>query len=312
MNKSHYTITVLIPTFKRPDKLQTCLDCISKQTRIAEEVIVVVRAEDQASIDVIDSFKNKMPFLKMVYSYDVGVVAAENAGLKVISNDIVAFIDDDGYAPADWLLTIESFFVRYPTASAVGGSDIIVSQPWTYHDFPVEKVGLVSWYGKIYGNHHRKAKGEIRQVQVLKGVNMALKRNTFSFLDEKLIGKDGNLGNGSHWELDLCLSILNKNGSIYFVPNLIVNHDSNHSNHNFVASAKSNTHNLCYVMLKNLSFSRKVVFLIYATLVGNSQLPGLLKMIFEIVEKPEAQTLKICSARLVGFYLGIQTYMRSL
>ncbi|MFA6236641.1 MAG: glycosyltransferase family A protein [Bacteriovorax sp.] len=312
MNKIGFTISVLIPTYKRPLKLEKCLECISKQVREPDEVIVVVRPEDLASIEVINLFKVKMACLKIVFSHEAGVICAENAGLKVISNDLVAFIDDDGYAPEDWLLKIENFFSEHPEASAVGGSDIILSEPWTYHDYPVEKVGLISWYGRIDGNHHRKSLGGMRRVQVLKGVNMIFKRRAFSLLDENLAGRDGKLGNGSQWELDLCLSVLNKNNSIYFMPDLVVQHDSDHRSHDVAIATKNNTHNLSYVMLKNLPVAKKISFLIYAIFIGNSQLPGVLKGILDLTKKPDAQTFKLFIYKNIGFWLGVQTYTRWL
>ena len=304
------TIAVLIPTWKRAEKLKLCLEHISKQSRGADEVIVVVRKEDTASIEIIKNFKLVLPSLREVYTEKIGVIAAENAGLQVIKSDLVAFIDDDGYAPDDWLKKIDDFFLNHPEASALGGSDIIVSEPWTYSDFPVEVVGKLTWYGKIIGNHHRKALGQLRTVDVLKGVNMIFKRSVIDNLDENLAGAEGHLGNGSQWELDLCIRVKNKKGLIYFSPDLIVNHDSNHSHHDYIKAAKNNTHNLCFVMLKNLTISKKIIFIFYATIVGNVQLPGLIKNISDLLLQPKKITFQLIISKYVGFFNGIKTYLR--
>jgi glycosyltransferase involved in cell wall biosynthesis len=310
MNNSSLSISVLIPTYKRPEKLTRCLDHILLQSRLPEEVIVVVRKEDLASIEVLNSFKTKLN-LKEVFTEQTGVVAAENAGLRSIKNDLVAFIDDDGYAPKDWLSRVEKFFLDVPEASAVGGPDIIIKEPWSYHDFPVEKVGLLTWYGRVIGNHHRKSSGSPRKVQVLKGVNMIVKRNELPFLDELLAGKEGHLGNGSQWELDVCLSIRNKGGTIFFIPDLIVEHDSDHSGHNMIVAAKNNTHNLSYVMLKNLSFPGNLIFVFYALVIGNQQLPGFLKLLSDLIKKPQREILELHSSKWKGFFQGIKTYLKA-
>ena len=39
-------ITVLIPTYRRPKDLGRCLEALQKQTRPADEVLVVVRNTD--------------------------------------------------------------------------------------------------------------------------------------------------------------------------------------------------------------------------------------------------------------------------
>ncbi|MBC7712065.1 MAG: glycosyltransferase [Rhizobacter sp.] len=309
-SKIKYTISVLIPTWKRADKLTICLEHISLQSRAADEVIVVIRKEDEIALSIIERFKNKIPGLREVFTEKIGVIAAENAGLKNITNDLVAFIDDDGYAPIDWLEKIELFFVNHPSAAALGGPDIIMTEPWSYHDFPVHTAGKMSWYGKVTGNHHRKVLGETRVVDVLKGVNMTFKRGMFDLLDENLAGAEGHLGNGSQWELDLCMRVQKNNGIIYFDPSLLVTHDSNHSHHDYIKAAKNNTHNLSYVMLKNLTFPQNCIFILYALIVGNMQLPGLIKNINDLLKKPDFYTLQLINSKYSGFYGGIKTWLR--
>lgn len=310
MSTNLQTISVLIPTWKRPEKLTICLEHMAIQSSMPNEIIVIVREEDIEAIDIIKKFKEKISNLKIVYSYEIGVIAAENAGLRIASSDLIAFIDDDGYAPSDWIQNILAFFKDFPEASALGGPDIIASEPWEYHDHEKSVVGILTWYGNVIGNHHRKITGGLRKVHVLKGVNMTFKRNSFNFLDEMLVGKDGNLGNGSSWELDICMQVLNAKGTIYFNPDLLVDHDSNHSTHVKLMVAKSNAHNFTYVMLKNLPLSRKIFFLFYAILIGNAQLPGLAKGVFDFIKQPCLESAKLSWAKLTGFTNGIQTYFK--
>lgn len=299
--------TIIVPTWKRPGKLKTCLEHLFNQSRKADQLVVVLREIDTESIEIVRQFIGKIRGLEMVFVDKPGVIAAENAGLRNANGNYIAFIDDDGYAPVSWLEQIENFFHLHPEAGALGGSDIIKSEPWSYYDCHVTKVGLLSWNGKIIGNHHRKCEGSIRRVQVLKGVNMAFKRSTFEYLDEKLAGIEGHLGNGSQWELDLCLTLVNKNIPIYFDPSLVVIHDSDHSKHDKLISAKNNAHNLSYVMAKHLSPIRYSVFLLYALIWGNEQLPGLIKTFVDSIRSKTLFPLKIYLYKLNGFFQGIST-----
>ncbi len=309
MNK--FTLGVLIPTWKRPAKLCICLEHIANQIQKPEQVIVVVRKEDNEGIEVANSFLNKINNLEIVYAHKPGVVFAENTGLEKVNTDLVSFIDDDGYAPDDWLVKIHKFFNENPDAFALGGSDIIKSEPWSYHDFEVSTVGKITYYGKVVGNHHRKALGGCREVDVLKGVNMTFKTRGLPRLDMKLAGVDGNHGNGSQWELDLCLSIKKMGGLLYFDPNLIVVHDSDHSSHVKDIVAFNNTHNMTYVMMKHLNPIRKISFLIFALVVGNEQLPGMLKLLFQMVKDRKFDVFKIYLFKLKGFVAGLKTYIKS-
>jgi|GEM_PF-2640770 len=310
---SQNTFTVLIPTWKRELKLTTCLEHLLVQKICPDQVLVVVRPEDSGSQAIIHSFQEKMPYLKKVFVHDIGVVAAENAGLKVIDTTHVCFLDDDGYAPIDWMEKIKIFFENYPNALALGGGDLIKLEPESYHDFPQNIVGKLTFYGKVIGNHHRKIIGGMRKVDVLKGVNMTFKRSSFDFLDERLTGKEGHLGNGSQWELDLCMRVKSISDEIYFDPSLMVVHDSNHSHHNFIESAKNNTHNLTYVILKNSSLVNKISFLIYAIFVGNTQLPGVTKFLFDLRKFNDVFfNSRLYYQKWLGFIFGIKTYVRSI
>jgi glycosyltransferase involved in cell wall biosynthesis len=303
------TFSVLIPTWKRPEKLFECLNHIANQIKKPDEVIVIVREIDTESIKIITDFMEQLPELRYVFTTRPGVIAAENVGISEARYDYIAFIDDDGYAPDTWLLHINNFFINNPNATALGGSDIIKGEPWTYHDYEVTEVGLLTWYGKIIGNHHRKCLGPLRKVDVLKGVNMIFKRKSIGSLDEKLAGIEGHLGNGSQWELDLCMRVKNNGGDIYFDPSLVVIHDSNHTTHNHLIASMNNAHNLAYVMLKNLSLVSQLIFLIYALTVGNTQLPGIFKMFYDVIKEKSLKPIQIYFFKLRGFFGGILTYI---
>ncbi len=305
------TFTVLIPTWKRPEKLTLCLEHLERQLCAPDEIIVVIRPEDLDSQSILNQFKIRLTNLRIVFVFDIGVVAAENAGLREVHSSHVCFLDDDGYAPENWLKKIKDFFHDHPEALAYGGSDIIKLEPESFYNFPMKRVGLVSFFGKVTGNHHRKIIGPIRKVDVLKGVNMTFKRSSFDFLDENLVGKEGNLGNGSQWELDLCLRVKKVASEIYFDPELVVIHDSNHSNHNYFVAAKNNTHNLTYVILKNFNFIQKIAFFFYAIIIGNTQLPGILKYFYELRKVNQiGLTTKLFIQKCLGFFAGLRTYAR--
>lgn len=301
-------ITVIVPTWKRPLKLKLCLEHLEQQETKAFEILIILRKEDVEGLAVASSFAARIPEMKILFTEMPGVINAENIGLSSATGEIVAFIDDDGYAPKDWLTRIANFYRSYPHAGGYGGSDIIKSEPWTYHDFPVTRVGEITWYGKVIGNHHRKALGSLREVDVLKGVNMSFQRKYLPFLDTKLAGIDGNLGNGSQWELDICLAIKAQGKKIFFDPDLIVIHDSDHSTHVKEIVMVNNAHNLSYVMAKHFSGFRYLVFFSFALIIGSEQLPGLAKMFSAAIKYKKIEPLKFYRGKLYGFFQGLQTY----
>lgn len=302
------TISVLIPTWKRPNKIRICLQHMMRQVVSADEIIVIMRKEDSEGVRVVSEFFSLIPALKVVYVETPGVVNAENAGISVARGDIIAFIDDDGYAPETWVKQILDFFYNNEDAAGYGGSDIIKSEPWTYYDTEVSVVGKLCYFGKVIGNHHRKALGTLRKVDVLKGVNMSFKKSYITKLDTKLSGVDGNLGNGSQWELDLCLYVKASGGDIYFDPTLVVVHDSDHSTHIKDIAAMNNAHNLSYVFSKHIKGFRYLVVVLYSLLIGNEQLPGLLKLIFDLMKSKTMSPFHFYKFKMRGFFQGMRTY----
>jgi glycosyltransferase involved in cell wall biosynthesis len=306
-------LSVIVPSFKRPIKLKECLKHLECQTLPAFEIIVVLREFDIESIHVVNEFQKIIPQLKLVYVHKVGVIFAENEGLKHVTGNIVCFIDDDGNAPQDWLYKINDFFTMHPNALAYGGSDIIKSEPWTYHDYVVDEVGIIKWYGHIIGNHHRKALFKVRNADVLKGVNMSFRRSSFDFLDENLSGNESTLGNGSQWELDICMRVNKDKKSIFFDPGLVVIHDSDHSNHNHLIASKNNAHNLAYVYLKNSNWTSRFIFICYSFIIGNTQLPGFIWFLIAFVKGPNRiTTIRHYLNKFVGFILGIRLFISKM
>ena len=234
------------------------LRSLDKQSVLPERVIVVTRDIDTESTHwVQENLEWSFPLSHYIVTVP-GVIAAENLGLSKMTEDedIVAFLDDDAEAPPDWIKVIKEK-LRPDHIAAVGGPDYIVGEKDSTYPRFCEVVGRLTPYGKVIGNHHQLSSGE-REVQVLKGVNMAFKRKGLPLLDEKL-ASEHHLGNGSQWELDLCF-YARKNGKLLFIPDLKVNHYSNHSHFDILKNQKNNAHNITYVMLKHLPIFNKFIF----------------------------------------------------
>lgn len=272
-------LQVLIPTYKRPQLLKECLESLSHQDRLADRIIIVTREEDKETHHIIEEFQSRLPSIKKIIVSKPGVVAAENTGLKHVHDGIVVFLDDDARVRSSWLKRIEEHFLD-PSVVGVGGPDFIVHHYNPQYRKLVEKAGYINFFGKIVGNHHHMV-SEVLQVDVLKGVNMALRRNAFSYLDEKL-GSLIEEGNGSHWELDLCLSVAGR-GKLLFDPALDLLHYSNHDHFIEKKNYINNARNYIYVILKHSSLPRKIVFLSYMLLVGQEQIYGMGRFLYGLM-----------------------------
>lgn len=302
-------VSVLLPTWKREEKLKLALESLVCQSRQPDEVITIFRDIDPEAKEVIDSFKQRLPIKdKMV---DVpGVIHAENTALELASGDIIFFLDDDAEAPIDWIKNALNHFASNPQVGGVGGPDLITEHYDPNYRKVVSQIGIVKPYGKIIGNHHHLAEG-IKEVDVLKGVNMSFRREIFPKLDTNLQSNHRE-GNGSHWELDVCLAIKKKGYKLLFDPALDVRHNSNHSHFIHNKNIQNNARNLTYVILKHFSFANKIKFFLYIWFAGNTQIIGLAKLLHLCLRNGPIKAINDYFYSLKGHLKGILLYRKNL
>ena len=141
-----------------------------------------------------------------------------------------------------------------------------------------ERVGLVQWYGRPIGNHHIGC-GEPRPVQVLKGVNMAFRREAVEGLrfDERLRGTGAQV----HCEMQFSLDVVKRGWALIYDPSILVEHypaPRGDEDQRFIfnhAAFYNASFNLRLIMRDHLSLPGRCAFVVYATLIGTRADPGL-------------------------------------
>ena len=145
-------ISVVIPTWRRPGALERCLEGLAHQDRPADEVILVVRSDDEETKKLAEHKRHGPLRLTVATVSQPGVVAALNQGLEAASGEAVAFTDDDTVPRRDWLARIERHLAADQRLGGLGGRD------WLHPPSGEEDsktVGKLRWYGRMVGNHHR-------------------------------------------------------------------------------------------------------------------------------------------------------------
>ena len=304
------SITVLIPTYRRSVDLKRCLEALKQQNRPPDEVLLTVRDTDTETWDFLKVYDSEFLNLRVIEVNRSGVVAAMNSALAAFTSDIIANTDDDAAPHSDWLERIEALFQSDSTIGGVGGRD------WQYADNVLknleecETVGKVQWFGRVIGNHHIGI-GEAREVDVLKGVNMAYRREAIGTLtfDERLQGTGAQV----HFELAFSLKLRLKGWKLIYDPKIVVDHYpaqrfDEDGRDRFNSIAQCNTvHNETLALLDYLSTTRKFVFICWAVLIGTSASMGFVQWLrFLPHNRPTATQNFLSSCR--GRYEGWQTW----
>jgi glycosyltransferase involved in cell wall biosynthesis len=87
-----FTIAVIIPTFNRCALVERAISSVLKQTRPADEIVVI---DDGSTDGTGDMIQKKYPQISYVQQENKGVSAARNTGIKQVKNDWIAFLDSD-------------------------------------------------------------------------------------------------------------------------------------------------------------------------------------------------------------------------
>ncbi|CAO3360009.1 Glycosyl transferase, family 2 [Azospirillum melinis] len=271
-------VTVIVPTYRRPDQLAGCLDGLVRQTLAPVQVVVTVRDSDPESAEVARRYRPALPI--QVVGIDVpGQVAAINRGMDHATGDIVAITDDDAVPHPDWVERIEAWYRTDPRIGGVGGRDHVF-----HGDVPetgeAEIVGRLQWFGRVIGNHHLGV-GPAQDVDVLKGANWSFRRAAIAGqrLNTRLRGSGAQVRN----EVDFCLRLSRQGWRLVYDPLVAVDHfpavrfdiDQRGSDHFHPLAQENATFNDTLALMAHFGPANRAAFAAWAMLVGTCEFPGL-------------------------------------
>lgn len=118
------TISIVMPTFRRPDWLAEALGTLVAQdlpAGVSYDIWVVDNNSGDATPDVVAAAAAGSPVpVHYVLQTAPGDAPTRNAGIDASSGQWVAFFDDDQFAPADWLANLHAAAVA-TEADVIGG-----------------------------------------------------------------------------------------------------------------------------------------------------------------------------------------------
>ena len=118
-------VTVIVPTYRRPDRLRRLIDALTAQTIDGSrwELVVVDDCSDDPAVDAIaTSLADFLPCSTrwLRTPRNGGPAAARNLGWRETTAPVVAFVDDDVVPDAGWLEAVVAAFDD-PTVGVVQG-----------------------------------------------------------------------------------------------------------------------------------------------------------------------------------------------
>ncbi len=212
-------ISIVIPTYNRPDCLTRLLDSLCVQTVSKEkfEIIVVDNAPEEDSNQV-KILCDKPTYSKLDVRYisqsEVGVSAARNKGVAVARAELIGFLDDDSLPHPDWIETLLRIFSE-TNADILGG--------------PTKPYYMVTKPTWIRDNYFVTTQGEIacwlNGIKAVSGSNMAWRKQVIRDLGSFSLSY-GYIGNKKVYgdETELNLRARQAGYSTWYDPRLGIEH----------------------------------------------------------------------------------------
>lgn len=276
---------VLICSYQRPRDLLACLAGLAGQRRRPDDVMVVARESDAATLDALRTRRPDGLPLRVLTVSAPGKIHALNVGLDACRTDVLTIADDDTVARPEWLERIFDHFAADPTLGGLGGRDRCHDGDG-FDDRRRHVVGKLQWFGRTIGNHHL-GYGGPREVDLLKGANMSYRAEAFAALrfDTRLRGR----GAQPHEDLAFSLAVRRAGWKLLYDPAALVEHYAGwrEEPRYYVGGTKladsagffDNCFNNAVALWGTLTPVRRVAYTVWVLLVGTRVLPGVVQAV---------------------------------
>lgn len=203
------SVSIVVPTHRRPEPLARCLTALARQSYAASEVIVVADGEECAADAERAIALSGHPRARAVSQPNRGPAAARNRGVTTAQGDLLLFTDDDCEPDARWVEEIVEASAASP-ACVIGGATINQRTDDVYTDASQLLVGY------LYGYYNRDA----ADARFFTSNNMAVPREVFT----RLGGFDERFRLTAGEDRDFCDRARAAGVRLCFAPRALVGH----------------------------------------------------------------------------------------
>lgn len=111
--------SVIVLNFNGEKIIERCLEHLLCQSYPKVEIVVVDNASSDGSLDILSRYASEGRICLIKSSTNLGVAGGRNFGVTKACGDVIAFIDNDGYAHQNWLECAVAKLFSKPDIGAV-------------------------------------------------------------------------------------------------------------------------------------------------------------------------------------------------
>ena len=209
------TVSVIVCAYTedRWSLLRDCVASVEAQTVPPIEIILCIDHNDELLRTSEQYFGSRrlagaIPLTVVANKYDGHLGSARNTAAEIASGEVLAFLDDDATAAADWL---EQLIAPYsdPRVAAVGGAPLPVFQEQRPRWFPRE----FDW---VFGCAYSGLPSTRERLAHLIGANMSVRRPALQEI--------GGFHSDNHDDMDMCHRLAFAQYDVLYEPSAVVSH----------------------------------------------------------------------------------------
>ncbi len=196
-------VSIIIPTYNRPEKLAACLNSfVHQRFPKGEFEVIVVDDGGVFSLESIVQSLQKDIKLQLIKQKNSGPAAARNTGARHANGEFLAFTDDDCVPASDWLEILMGR-LQQDSTSMVGGYTVNALETNIYSSASQSLTDF------IYGFYNANPE----QARFFTSNNMAMSKSVFEHVggfDVKFLGAGGE-------DREFCYRWLNRGHEMTYV-----------------------------------------------------------------------------------------------
>jgi GT2 family glycosyltransferase len=265
--------------------LMNCVESLLAGVRKPDEIVIVGRKGDTSTENAIARIDSagysSGAGIHPAWVTEPGHVPPVETGIRAALGDLVAVVDDDVTVTPEWLALMISHFSD-PTTGVVGGRVLVPGIP---PPRPKGKPGCVAWYGKIWGNLGSVTGPDSIVVDSVMEGNCIWRRALLISLEFDPVL---NFDDASMYGLDLSLQAQKRGFKVIYDPRALVYHHPAPRAPELRRQERGPRlfcycRNYTYIILKQFSLWRRLVFLIWWFFIGERDAWGLGSLTFDVL-----------------------------
>lgn len=172
---------MVIPCYNEENTISPCLDAVLQQADNINEIIVVENNSTDSTLEILRSYAQRYPIIKLLTESTQGVQFARNKGFNEAKSDIIGRIDADTIVDPDWAAKVLSYY----SLSENKNVGVASGRSW-YYDLPFRKAGEI-----VAALFTQSANKRMAKEYSVYGSNMALRRDAWEKIKNEVCMSSG-------------------------------------------------------------------------------------------------------------------------